>query len=250
MMKTVLTCYAFLWAITAFAQNNLPRLELYAAPGFFIEGLNGDNLVPQKERNSHRIGDDVAYGIASTLQVHESRWVIKAGIGYRVRHYSLSKYSITDIFTNLFLFDAGPRRDTFAISRVKFTNKYVEVPLSIAFFLTRPGDGIGGISIGLTMRPGFLVSSNPQLSIDSSVRALPSPQATADLKRAYAQNATKTTLTVEPFFESSFFISNGVGILLQVRPFSIYSSRLNNRFTISTNEILGTTFGIMYDFNR
>ncbi|HWB24322.1 MAG TPA: hypothetical protein VG738_02530 [Chitinophagaceae bacterium] len=251
-MKKLLSAACFiLLAIAASAQKNLPRIELYAAPGLFFEQLNSDALVPKKEHNHSRLGDDVSFGAVATIATNSSRWLFKGGLGLKQMHYSMAKYNLGDFFVDLFLFDAGPRAsDTFALSYVRFTNNYVEVPLSAAYAITRRHKGLPGLAVGINIRPAFLLNSNPDLRVDSFVSPRASPQTVSALRKLYTKDATKTIVTVEPYFEGSFFVYQRLGLVMQLRPFTFYSSKLNGKFTAGTQGILGYTFGVIYDFNR
>ena len=73
-----------------------------------------------------------------TVPLKNQRWLVKGGIGFSQRHYSLSKYSIGDFITILFLFDSPLRRDSFALSHVRFTNNYFQIPFSFTYMLNKP----------------------------------------------------------------------------------------------------------------
>jgi hypothetical protein len=251
MIKILLTAYVTLLTGYTFGQNTQPRLELYTAPGLFFEGLNSNTLVPKRQQNNSRLGDDVSYDFLTSFTTRNSRWVIKGGLGYRQRHYSLAKYNVGDFFIDLFLFDASPRpRDTFALSRVRFTNNYIDVPLSVAYGIGRRRKGLPWFTAGINVRLGFLTESSAVIEADSSILPLPTPQETNVFKKIYTQGATKLTLSVEPYLEGSFFVYKGIGLIGQLRPFSFYSSRLNKTFTTGTLEVFGCSAGLIYDFNR
>lgn len=251
MRKLLMVALFGITALPLSAQNALPRVEAYAAPGLFFEHLNGDPLVPKHQRNASRLGDDVSAGAMVAFGAAHNRLLFKGGLAFRQMHYSMAKYNPGDFFVALFSFDAGPRpKDTFALSYVRFTNSYLEVPLAASVALTRRRYGLPGLAAGVSIRPAFLLSSNPAVKADPYVLPQPGPQQMEAFKKLYKQDAAKTIITVEPYFEASFFVYKRVGMLWQFRPFTFYTSPLNKRFTWQTTGLLGFTFGAVYDFNR
>ncbi len=245
-----LTLCLLLISVAAFEQNKAPRLEAYGGTGLFFEQLNNDTLVPEKRRNTSRLGDVSSYGLQVTMQAGKSRWLIKGGLGYSERHYSMNKYTLGDFFTDLFLFDSPPPHDTSSISYVRLTNQYLQVPVTIAYSIIRRKRGIGGaFTAGLNMRSDILLNSSAQVEFDATY-IQPTAATVNQFKKLYTQNATAYVLTIEPYLEGSFFVYKGIGMYIQVRPFSFYSSPFDKRFTSGTFELVGSSFGLMYDFNR
>ena len=105
-MKYILVLIFLFFNSCIQAQNIKPKLEVYAAPGFFFEQLSGDSLVPPEKRNHARLGDISSFVLQAAVPLKNQRWLIKGGVGFSQRHYSLSKYSIGDFITSLFLFDS------------------------------------------------------------------------------------------------------------------------------------------------
>lgn len=236
---------AFLAVSIVQAQKPLPRLEAYTGGGLFFEKLNSDTLVPAARRNKQRLGDVSSLGLQLVLQPAKQRWLVKAGIGFSLRHYSMNKYSVGDFFTSLFLFDAPVRQDTTTISYVRLTNKYLQFPVSVAYRLAGSSTSTATLTAGVNLRNDFLLSSQAQVNFDAAYLQ-PSAAAVNGFKNLYTKHAATYVLTVEPYIQGWVLINKGLGLFMQVRPFSFYASRLDNRFTSSTTELIGGTVGIVY----
>lgn len=248
MRKTILVFCLLVSIKLTYAQNS-QRLELYAAPGLFFEQLNSDSLVPPDRRNHSRLGDVVSYGLQYKIPFNNPRFSAKAGLGFSTGHFSLNKYSIDDLFIALFAFDSPPRKDTFAVSYVRLTNNYLQVPVSFAWsFSRKKSHNPVNASVGINIRSDFLLKSNAQVDVDSSFYR-PTANSIEQLQQKYTSGATKYVLTIEPYLETSFNIYRGLGFYTQFRPISFYSMRLNKDYTSSTSELLGFTFGLYYNLN-
>ncbi len=247
-MKRFVLFIAILLAASAVqAQKLLPRLEAYTSGGLFFEKLNNDTLVPTARRNKQRLGDVSSLGLQVVLQPAKSRWLIKGGIGFSLRHYSMNKYSIGDFFTSLFLFDAPARQDTTTISYVRLTNKYLQVPVTVAYTLAGSATSTATLTAGINLRSDFLLSSQAQINFDAAYQQ-PGAATVNSFKQLYTKQATKYVLTAEPYIQGTLLVHKGLGLFMQVRPFSFYTSRLDNRFTSSTAELFGGTVGVVYQF--
>lgn len=215
-----------------------------------MEQLNESALVPAGSRNSGRLGDDFLFGSTIKMPLWKGWGSIGAGVGYKQMHYSISKYSISDIIGALFLFDGGNRVDTFPLSRVRFINSYIEVPVSISFHLPNRQGNLFGFSAGLNVKPGFLLKSKPQLTFDATPDAAPIPITDQQkLATAYTKDASRVVITIQPYVEWSMSLSKGFGMGVQLWPLSYYGSKLNNRFTSYTFEIINFSANFIYDFN-
>lgn len=223
-----------------------PRIEAYVSPGLFLETLSKDTLVPKDRRNVSRLGDVVSYAMQVAVPLKNERFTLKAGIGLSQRHYSINKYSLDDVLVSLFLFDSQLRKDSSYISYVRFTNNYLQVPLSASYTVTRPGHNFQ-LALGLNCRLDFLTNQKVQIDFDSSVTY---PTATQMLMAhdAYTKDVNKFLVTVEPYAEASFFVYKNLGLMFQIKPFSFYSTPLDKRLTTSTVEIFSSTFGVFYQF--
>ena len=243
-MKNILVIIFLCFCIYSKAQDIKPQLQVYAAPGFFFEQLSRDSLVPTEKRNHSRLGDVASYAAQVAVPLKNQRWLIKAGVGFSQRHYSLSKYSIGDFITSLFLFDSPLRRDSFAINYVRFTNNYFQVPVSFAYMLNKPANGFH-VYAGLNFRADFLLKSKAEIDFDSLFK-IPATSDIITAQKVYTANATKFVFTVEPYIEGAFIIHKNIGAFIQFRPLSFYSSSLDKRLTTSTGELLSFTFGATY----
>lgn len=251
MRRPLLLSLTLLLPFLSFCQPSRPKIDVYSAPGLFIANLNNNVLVPASERNSSRLGDESAFGAVVNLPVKKGWFMFKAGLGYHEMHYSMNKYSIADFIGALFLFDSRYPSDTFPISRVKFTNKYLEVPLAFAFHISHRRDDLHGFSVGVYVKPSFLLNSHANISIDSfALRTLPPPGLKTEYEKLYTKDAASFTLTIQPYIEWSCNINDGLGFITQIRPLSWYSSPLDKTFTKGTAHIFGFTAGIVYDFNH
>ncbi len=243
-MKNISVIIFLSFCFSTEAQNVKPQLQVYAAPGFFFEQLSSDSLVPPEKRNHSRLGDVSSYAIQVAIPLKNQRWLIKGSIGYSQRHYSLSKYSIGDFITSLFLFDSPLRRDSFAINYVRFTDNYFQVPVSVSFMLNQPNTNFH-LYTGLNFRADFLAKSNTEIRFDSSYK-IPNASDIRAAQKIYTANATKFVFTIEPYIEGAFTIYKKIGGIIQFRPFSFYSSQLDKKLTTSTGELLSFTFGATY----
>lgn len=252
MKKSALLVCLFLPVLArVFCQPVAPRVEVYGSQGLFLEQVNDDGLAPKSSRNSARLGDNFSFGSTVKLPLWKGWGSIGAGIGYKQTHYSLSKYSAGDIIGALFLFDGVRQKDTFPLSRVRFVNSYIEVPLSISFHLPNRQGNLFGFSAGLNIKPGFLLKSKPQLTFDAIPNAPPLTLADQQkLANAYTKDASKFIISIQPYAEWSMNFSKGFGMGVQLWPLSYYSSRLNNKFTSFSVEVINFSAGFIYDFNR
>ena len=249
--STLLICLFLSVATHIFCQVTSPRVDVYGSQGLFLEQINRDDLVPRGNRNSGRLGDNFSFGATVKLPLWKGWGSIGAGVGYKQTHYSMSKYSIGDIIGALFLFDAARQTDTFPLSRVRFVNSYIEVPLSISFHLHNRDNNLFGFSAGINIKPGFLLKSKPELTFDLTPSAAPlSVDVQQKLAAAYTKDASKFVITIQPYAEWSMSFSKGFGMGVQLWPLSYYGSRLNNKFTSFSVEIIGFSASFIYDFNR
>lgn len=247
-MKYIMPVICICFLTHAKCQNTKLKLEGYAAPGLFFEHFNNDSLIPPQKRNGTRLGDVTSYAVQAALPLKNEHWVLKAGIGFSQRHYSLNKYSLNDFFTAIFLFDSPPRRDSFNLSYIRFTNNYFQLPFSAAYVLN-PANHRFQTEAGLNIRTDFLLKSNAALRFDSSYK-IPLQSDLINVQHLYTANASKLIITLEPYIQTSFAIYKNLGIYMQFKPFSFYSYKLDKQFTASTNELLNFTFGISYSFNK
>jgi hypothetical protein len=127
---------------------------------------------------------------------------------------------------------------------VKFTNNYLQVPISFSYSLTRPSHNFQ-LAVGLNFRNDFLTQSNARVIFDS-VYKTPTQSDINQAKTIYTKSASKFVFTAESYIESSFSVYKNVGFLFQFRPFSFYSSDLDKRLTTSTVELFSFTFGAFY----
>jgi len=252
MKKSALLICLFLSAVShAFCQPTSPRVDVYGSQGLFLEQINEDELVPKGNRNAARVGDNFSFGGTIKMPLWKGWGSIGAGIGYKQTHYSLSKYSIGDIIGALFLFDGGRGADTFPLSRVRFVNSYIEVPLSISFHLPNRDGNLFGFSAGLHVKPGFLLKSRPELTFEATPSSAPIPAADQQkLAAVYTKDASKFIICIQPYAEWSMSFSKGFGMGVQLWPLSYYSSRLNNKFTSFSVEVINFSASFIYDFNR
>ena len=249
-MKKPILAFAIFFATTVHAQNIHPRIELYAAPGFFLEQLNNDSLIPPDRRMHSRLGDIVSYGMQYRFSQKNKRLLLKTGIGFSERNYSLNKYSLDGFFVSLFSFGLGSKKDTFAVAYVKLTNRYLQIPVSVAWLFTRPDKGkVVTLSAGINFHSDFLLKSKARIDTDSSYY-IPSAEGLNELQDKYTSGATKYVLTAEPYFETSINIYKGIGFYTQFSPFSFYASKLNQEYTSSTFNVFNFSFGLFYNFNN
>lgn len=245
-MKYLAIGFFLLISLPAFEQNPEPKIEVYVAPGLFMETLSRDTLIPKDRRNVSRLGDVVSYAMQVALPLKNKRFTLKGGIGFSQRHYSINKYSLDDVLAGLFLFDSQIIKDSFYISYVKFTNNYLQVPLSASYTVTRPGHNFQ-LALGLNCRLDFLTNQKVHIDFDTSV-IHPTTAEMFIAHDAYSKNVNKSLVTVEPYAEAYFYVYKNLGLMFQARPFSFYSSKLDNRLTTSTGEIFSSTFGVFYTF--
>ena len=245
-MKLIFLVVFFLLSICTRAQLTTPRLEVFVAPGLFFEQLSNNELVPPARQNGSRLGDVVSFGMQMALPLKNQRFTVKGGAAFSQRHYSLNKYGFEDFFIGLFLFDSGPLTDSFNLSYIRFTNSYLQVPLSCSYTVTNTAHRFQ-LAIGLNFRNDFLVGRKAQIIFDSAYK-IPEPGDIITAKNLYTRKTSKYVFTAESFVEGSFPFNKNIGMLFQLRPFSFYSSPLDRRLTTSTIELFSFTFGAFYSF--
>lgn len=243
-MKLILLAIFLSSFIYAQAQYTTPRIEAYVAPGLFSEQLSNDALIPPNRNNDSRIGDVVSYGVQFATPLKNQRFTIKAGLGFSQRHYSITKYTLGDVLFSLFLFGSPYRGDTFNLSYVRFTNNYLQVPLSCSYTLTRPRHNFQ-LAAGLALRSDFLTGRKVQIIFDS-VYKIPQPRDIEIAKEMYTRNASTFVFTAEPYLEGSFSLYKKIGLFFQFSPLSYYTSPLDKRLTTSSVEFFSFTFGAFY----
>lgn len=242
-MKLILL-FAFLFFFsTTYTQYTMPKLEAYVAPGLFFAQLSNDVLVPPARQNHSRLGDVVSFAMQVAVPLKNQQFTVKAGGGFSQRHYSLNKYGFEDFFVMLFLF-SSPRTDSFNLSYVRFTNNYLQIPLSCSYTVTNPSHRFQ-LAFGLNFRSDFLIGRKAQVIFDSAYK-IPRPEDIVAAKKLYTGNASTFVFTAESFIEGSFPITKDFGMIMQFRPFSFYSSPLDKRLTRSTVELFSFTFGAFY----
>jgi hypothetical protein len=247
MKKYLVVTLSILLNLQAQTQNNNPRIELHVAPGLFLEKLNYDSLVPPKRRGVTRLGDVVSFAAQYSIPLHNGRGWFKIGIGYSERHYSLNKTGVNDVLIALLSFDSPPRLDSFAITKVRLTNKYFQVPLSLGTILTHDAATKRfRFIIGLNLRSEFLVSSNAEIIVDPQFGSN-APAGIAELQRQYTKDASKWVVVLTPFIEHAFYLYKDLGMFWQLEPFSLFASKLNSKFTSSTIELFSFKFGLYYN---
>lgn len=235
----ILFCTLFIFSFS-FSQNGNQKIKAFAETGLFNERFNYDSLIPERRRGGERLGDVNSFGLQYEFKLGNTNWFAKTGLGFSNRHYSISKYSFGDIFFAFFLFDAPQKKDSFAINYVRFTNKYLQIPLSLSYNFSRRRNS--QFKVGINLRSDFLLESKASFKLDST-----NTNDIFVLEKAYTSDATKSIFTLEPYIEQSFRVYKNAGMYYQFRPFSFTSAKLNNRFTVSTNEFLSLTFGVFYD---
>lgn len=241
----LLVCIALLAAFNGFSQINSSRLEVIASPGLFLEQMNSDGLLPDNNKNESRLGDVVSYDLLYNFPLKNERWRIKAGAGFSQRHYSLTKYSFGDYFAAIIFFWDYYPSDTFALNYVRLTNNYFQLPVSIGYNFTRNRNMRFKLSAGLNFRSDFLLSSKAEVRFDSSY-FIPQASDIPVVKSKYTAHAAKYVLSIEPYIENDFAVYKNLGLFLQFRPFSIYTSRLDHQFSSSTVDLFGFSFGAYY----
>ena len=227
------------------AQTRKGRIEAYATPSLFSTQLSNDSLVPPKRRGTTRLGDVSCFGLQYGVPI-TSHLLVKAGIGYTIRHFSMNKYGLDDFFTALFAFDSSPRKDSFAISNVRYTNRYVEVPLSVSFGSNNLSKRLH-LNYGMNVRLQFLIKSNVTIIPDATASFI-LPAEMAQIQHAYTKDMNSFVLAVEPFMDVNMRIYKGAGVYFRCKPFALYASPLSSRVTKGEAEFLGTGFGIWYQF--
>lgn len=149
------------------------------------------------------------------------------------------------IFLLRFFYLIQPARtDSFNLSYVRFTNNYLQVPVSASYTITRPVKNFQ-LSAGLNLRSDFLFESNAAVVFDSAYKIPSSPDITM-AKSVYERNATNYVLTVQPYMEGLFNVYKKLGLFFQFSLFSA-STKLDTRLTTSTTGIFDFSFGAFYN---
>ncbi len=226
-----------------FAQLNDGRIETYAAMGFFAASLTKDSLVPPKEKGKSRLGDMSCFGLQYDVPIG-SRISVKAGIGFSTRHFSLSKYNVGDFITAFFLFDSQFPNDTFPVSRIKYENHYVDVPLA---FEINKGSRKAAVQIkyGATARLQFLIKSTAAVTFSTNTSATTAADKTA-VQKAYTKEMNRVVFTLAPYMDISVRIYKKLGAGYSLSPVSVYASSLNSQIAKRQTEFLTGAVTVWY----
>ncbi len=245
-MKRLLCLFTLLMIAPAiFAQFSSGQIEAYASAGLFSTKLSHDSLVPQRMHGKTRLGSLASYGIQYGVPVSKSV-MLKAGIGYSTRTYSVVKYSNNLLF--LFILPFGSYSyDSFPIARVQYHTRYLEVPLSFDYNVSRPKAGVQ-VHFGGTARLQFLANDKTTVTPDDDSGTNNNPAGIETAEKLYAGDVKKFVFTLEPYMDVSFRIYKGIGAYYRIKPFSLYASPLNNKVATREGEFLGSGVGLWYRF--
>lgn len=240
----ILSICLLLCTICLAQTNSNQQIEVFEMPQLFTATLSSDSLVPPKQRKVSRLGDEAIFGFQYGRMLGK-HFLIKAGIGFSTRHYSMTKYSIGDIIGDLFLFDSPPQHDSFPISRMQYTLHYFEVPINISYEKANRHAAVQ-FHYGLMTRLQFLTQSKAAITIDSS--SFVSLDHVAQAEKVYANDVNSFVFTIQPYADLSFRLYKGLQLYMRFSPFSFYSSSLNKRISTSQSEFFGVGLGITYHF--
>lgn len=246
-----LVCFSIIFCLiysSCFAQFSSGHLEAYVSPGLFTARFShGNSMVPQGMQGRTRIGSIVSYGIQYGVPAGK-RVSLKAGIGYSTRQYSMVQYRDANILF-LFIIPFAPAQpiDSFPISRLQYNNRYVEVPLSFDYNVSRNKAAVQ-VHFGLNARLQFLASAKIIATPNDQSANFNDPAIVHQAEQRYADDVKKFVFTLEPYMDVSFRIYKGIGVYYRTKPVSLYASTLNHKVTDSQAEFLGSGFGVWYQF--
>jgi len=251
MKKILITTLSLSFFFQAISQNNNPRIELYTAPGLFLEKLNYDSLVPTFQRGNTRFSTAVSFATQYSYPLFNQRIWVKMGIGYSKRYFSLTNTGLDQDRSWFLPLGNPPRQDSIIISYIKFRNTYLQIPISIS--LIRSHDVAKKRTralLGLNLRFEYLMRNNAEITAYSRSGGSITKEAVEQLKSIYTKDATKWVVVLSPFIEFSSYIHKNLGMFLQFEPVSLYASKLNSRVTASTIEFYSYKFGFYYSIQR
>jgi hypothetical protein len=243
-MKNIFTAIFLFVVFTANAQYKNPRIQAYISPGVTLVQLSHDDLVQAKKQGNSRVGDVLSLGLQAVLPLKNNRFAVSAGLGFSQRHFSINKYSLDDFFNSLFLFDYLNPGDSFQLTRVRFTNNYLQAPVAFSFTITKPKRNFQ-LATGLKLKPDFLISSQAQVDFDSTYR-IPGAKDIKAAQKTYTANASRFIFTASPYFEATFNCPKKWGMLFDITLPSFYSTVVDKRLTKSSVELFSFTFGAFY----
>lgn len=244
-MKRLICLPLFLLLVSVcFAQFSKGQLDAYATPGLFNVKFSHDGTVPERQQGRSRLGSLGCYGIQYGVSVSK-RIMLKAGVGYTSRKYSMVKYAGDPFF--IFYFFSDQSSDPFPISRIQYNNSYIEAPLAFEYNPSVLKSDLQ-VHFGFNARLQFLAKAKVTITPDDSQPANTSPDAIRATETYYVDDVNSFVITLEPYMDIWIRLHKGLGIYYRIKPVSFYASRLNQKTTTSQIEFIGGGVGLSYHF--
>ncbi|MBE7174516.1 MAG: outer membrane beta-barrel protein [Williamsia sp.] len=248
-MKRLICLPVFLLsAFACFSQLSSGGLEGYVTTGLFSARLSHDSTVPQRAQGHSRIGSLASYGVQYSVPAGHGI-SLKAGVGYGTRKYSIVKYDANLFALVLVPIGIFPGRlynsDTFPISRVQYNNRYVEVPLSFDYNVSKQKAALQ-VHFGLNVRLQFLTQTKTGITPYDEQVVVNNPELTRQAQDYYKADVRSFVYTFEPYMDVSCRLFKNFGSFYRMKPFSLYASALNKKTFRSQTEFLSLGGGVCY----
>jgi hypothetical protein len=229
------------------AQYGPHSLEIVQSGGFSTYSFQHDSLVFPRRRGQAAFGSEA--GVAAIYQFHfvRQRLALKAGLGYGNKEIYMNKYNIGDLLASLFPF-GGFRKDSSYLSHVTISGKYLVVPFSFNYRLTRNMRHGAQFFVGIEMSFQLLLRSFARVEFDSAYH-FGSPRESEVLKGKYAAQMRRFLLSFAPHIDLRIRCYRNLGILFNLFPISFYGSSLTKEIT-SSGGVIGSSFGIYHNFSK
>ncbi len=232
---------------TSRAQHGPHSLEIVLSGGFSAYSFQHDSLVFPRRRGQLAFGWEA--GVAAVYQFHflKQRLALKGGLGYGNKEIYMNKYNLGDFVASLFLF-GRTINDSSYLSHVTITGKYLMVPFSFNYRITRNMRHGAQFFVGIEMNSQLLLRSFARIEFDSAYH-VGGPRESEVLKEKYAAQMRKFLLSLTPHFDLRIRCNRNLGILFNLFPISFYGSSLTKEIT-SSGGAISSSFGIYYNFSK
>ena len=229
------------------AQKNIQSLELNFTGGLSTFGYSNDTLVIPHRRGSLGFGDDYTVNLEYQFHFAKQRIAIKTGLGFSQKEFNMQKYGLGDIIAGLLPF-AGFKPDTFYLRTINVKGKYLSVPLSISYRLSKNLNHAVQFFAGVQMNTFFRVGNASDIEFDTDyfqgALALRDP-----LSRTYKQQVASLLVSISPHIDLRIRCYKGFGLSFNLFPISFYCNSFTRSMTTNSSNFNGT-MGIFYQFSK
>jgi hypothetical protein len=243
-MKIYLTAISILVCCMIHAQKKSNTVLAETGGAISLQSFTQDSLVPPRRKGKIAAADDLHASVQYLFSLPGTQLKLRAGIGYAERHFSLNKTSFGDMFTAIFGFGAV-RQDTFHLSQVRMTNKYINIPVGFSYRLAHGRPKRVEVHAGVQVNNLFLISSQASGRFDSAYH-IPTPAEKTRVENEYGHTATKYVSSLYPRIDLRIAVIRQLGINLTLQPLMVYFNSTNKRILQNSTSFAGFA-GLYYD---